>query len=120
VHPNGVITYNDYAVVKLPSENWGLYHMHNKILIDTYHLRTCAIMCARAYSRTDLNRFFEIKQLDSKYWANFSDNQIYRTNITKSADFSRYIILLNKLEHSQEKADFYRSEISRMFKYTFA
>lgn len=120
VHPNGVITYEDYAIMKLPNDTWGLYNVHSKILVDKYHLRTCAIMCAKAYSRTDLKRFFEIKQLDNKYWSNFSDNQIYRTNIVKTPDFSRYLILLNKLEYSQEKADFYRSEISRMFKYTFA
>ena len=120
VHPNGIITYENYGVVKLPSENWGLYNLHSKDLVNEFYLKTCAIMAAKAYDSTRIEKFFEIKRLDNRYWAHFCDNQIYRQNITKAKEFSRYLVLLNKLEDSQAKADYYRSEISRMFKHTFA
>jgi len=120
VHPNGTITYKEYGIVKLPSGNWGLYNLHSRDLINQFYLRTCAIMAAKAYSTVKLDRFFEIKYLDNRYWSNYSDNQIYRKNIAKAQEFSRYLVLLNKLEHSHERAEFYKSAISRMFKYTFA
>jgi hypothetical protein len=119
-HPNGVITYKKYAIVKMSSDNWGVYDLQSKDLVDQYHLKTCAIMSAKAYNDLNLKKFYEIKRLDSGYWSNFYDNQIYQKNITTAKELHRYIILLNKLEYSQEKTDFYRSEISRMFKYTFA
>jgi len=34
-------------------------------------------------------------------------------------DFDRYLILLNKLEHSQAQTEQYKNEISTMFKWTF-
>ena len=120
VHPNGAITYENYGIIKLPSDNWGLFDLHSKDLINQFYLKTCAIMAAKAYNSTKLEKFFEIKRLDNRYWAFYCDHQIYKENITKTKEFSRYMILLNKLEYSQEKADYYKSEISRMFKFTFA
>jgi hypothetical protein len=55
-------------------------------------------MSAKAYDRVDLNKFIEIKQLDSQYWASHSDTQVYQKNIKTATDFTRYMILLNKLE----------------------
>jgi len=76
-------------------------------------------MAAKAYSRTDINKFFEIKNLDNKYWASYSDNQVYRKNIKTAKDFDRFQVLLNKLELSQQETDRFKEKISTMFKWSF-
>ena len=76
-------------------------------------------MAAKAYSRTDINKFFEIKHLDNKYWASYSDNQVYRKNIKTAKDFDRFQVLLNKLELSQQETDRFKEKISTMFKWSF-
>jgi hypothetical protein len=76
-------------------------------------------MAAKAYDASNMTRYHEIKRIDTKYWASFSDNQIYKKNISKAKDFDRYMILLNRLELSQEQTEYYKNEISRMFKWTF-
>ena len=76
-------------------------------------------MAAKAYSRTDINKFFEIKNLDNKYWASYSDNQVYRKNIKTAKDFDRFQVLLNKLELSQQETDRFKDKISTMFKWSF-
>ena len=78
------------------------------------------MLSAKAYERNDLNKFFEIKNLDNQYWASYSDNQVYQQNIKKAKDFSRYIVLLNKLEDSQTRTERLQERISRMFKWSFA
>ena len=120
IHPGGSISYKDYAIVKNKSGNWCLYNINNKNLVEEFYLRTTAIMAAKAYSHCKLERFHEIKRLDNRYWANFFDYQLSSKNIKNAKEFDRFMILLNKLEHSKEQLEHYKAEISRMFKWTFA
>lgn len=119
VHKNGAVTYKGYAVMKNPLGNWGLYNMHSKDCIEQFYLRTSAIMAAKAHDQTRLERMFEIKHLDNRYWANFCDSQTYKHNIKTAKDFDRYLVLLNKLENTQQLTDYYREEIAKMFKWSF-
>jgi hypothetical protein len=116
---DGSVVYKQFLIKQTPQENWAIYNIHNKCLIEEYRLKTCALLGARAYSISNLNKFFEVKRLDTKYWANFSDLQVYRKNIKKAKDFDRFCVLLNKLEHSEDKTNIYREQISKMFKYSF-
>jgi ribosome-interacting GTPase 1 len=120
IQPDGSIVYKQFLIKKNQVGNWILYNKNNKYTLEEYYLKTCALMAARAYSRTDLNKFFEIKRLDDQYWANYSDNQVYTKNIKKAKDFSKYVILLNRMEYSQERAEHFKEQISRMFKWSFA
>ena len=76
-------------------------------------------MAAKAYNHVQMHRFKEIKTLDGRYWANHCDAEVYKHNIKITKDTSRYLILLDKLENSESKAQQYKSEISRMFKTSF-
>jgi hypothetical protein len=120
IQPNGAVVYKQYAVKPLASGNWALVNMHNQYTIEEFYLKTTAIMAAKAYSRTDLNKFFEIKRLDNSYWAKFMDLEVYKKNIKTAKEFDRFQILLNKLEITQADADQYRDKISSMFKLSFA
>jgi len=119
VLPSGDIVYKDYVVKQTKDDNWGVYNLKNKDLVDQFFLKTCALMAAKAYNNTKLEQYFEIKRLDNRYWANHCDNIIYKKNIKTAKDFDRYLILLNKLEDSETKVKYYKEEISRMFKWSF-
>ena len=119
VQPDGSIVYKNYIVKEKKNQNWGLYDRRNSSLIEEYYLKTCALMAAKAYNNTQLEKFFEIKRLDNRYWANYCDSMIYKKNIKTAKEFERYCILLNKLEASEEQARHFKEEISRMFKWSF-
>jgi hypothetical protein len=119
IQPNGNVVYNDYYIKKNANGNWDLRHMTNHDVVDQFYLKTSALMAAKAYSKTQLERFFEIKRLDNQYWANYCDTLIYRNNIKKTKDFNRYLVLLNKLEQTEFLTEHYKEEISRMFKWSF-
>lgn len=119
VLPNGNMVYKDFLVKQLQNGNWGVYHVKTKELVQQYFLKTCALMGAKAYNHTQMTKFFEIKELDNKYWANYCDSVIFKNNIKSAKEFDRYIVLLNRLEESTSKAQFYKEEISRMFKWSF-
>jgi hypothetical protein len=119
VMPNGDMVYKNYLVRKMKNDNWGVFNIQNKDLVDQFFLKTCALMAAKAYNNTRVERFFEIKRLDNRYWANHCDLAIYKKNIKTAKDFDRYMVLLNKLEDSEAKVKYYKDEISRMFAWSF-
>lgn len=119
VLPDGSIAYKGYLVKQTQDSNWGIYNMQTRDLIGKYFLKSCALMASKAYSQTDMFKFFEIKQLDNRYWASYCDSQTYKHNIKLAKEFERYLILLNKLEESEQKAQHYKNEISRMFRWSF-
>ena len=115
---NGNMIYKDYLVKQLANGNWGIINIKNKDLVEQYFLKTCALMAAKAYSSINMTKFVEIKELDNKYWANYSDSVIYKTNIKTAKEYERYLVLLTKLEESNRKTRFYKDEISRNRKST--
>jgi threonyl-tRNA synthetase len=119
VRKDGSLLYKSFIIKQNNNNNWAIYHAGSKDSIDEFYLKTCALMAAKAYQSTNLNRYFEIKRLDNKYWANYSDNQVYKRNIKTAKDSERFMILLNKLEDSEAHANHFKEEISRMFKWSF-
>jgi hypothetical protein len=119
IQPNGSIVYKEYYIKQNAHENWALYNRNTHDVIEQFYLKTSALMAAKAYNNIQLEKFFEIKRLDNQYWANYCDTLIYRNNIKKAKDFNRYLVLLNKLEHTEFLAEHYKEEISRMFKWSF-
>lgn len=117
--PNGSLVYKNYFVKENSTGGWSLYNIKYKELIDQFYLKSCALMAAKAYNNLNMQEFVKIKQLDSRYWSNHSDNLRCKRSIKTAKDFDRYVILLNKLEHSESRALFFKKEISRMFKWSF-
>lgn len=117
--PNGAIAYKTYIIKETANGNWTLYNAKNKAPIDQFFLKSCALMAAKAYDNANMSRYYEVKDLDNKYWASYSDTLIYRTNIKKTKSTERYLILLNKLENSDSLATHFRAKISKMFKWSF-
>lgn len=119
VLPDGSVVYEDYIVKGIANGNWGIFHLHTKELQEQFFLKSCALMAAKAYTKTQLEKYFEIKRLDNRYWASHCDTLVYKKNIKAAKDFERYLILLNKLEHSDALAIHFKEEISRMFRWSF-
>lgn len=117
--PDGSAVYKTFLIKETKEHNWGVYHISTKVLVEQYYLKTCALMGAKAYNHTDMSKFFEIKRLDNRYWASYCDTLVYKKNIKTAKEYERYLILLNKLEHSTELANHFKGKISQMFKWTF-
>jgi len=116
---NGNIVYKQYIIKTNNMGDWCIYKPSVIDPIGSYYLKTSALMAAKAYDRNDLNKMFEIKQIDTDYKNNHTASLIFANNIKKTKDFSRYIVLLNKLEHSQERTEHFKEQISKMFKWSF-
>jgi hypothetical protein len=119
IQPDGSVVYKQYYVKQNPGEMWELISLRSNDVVDTYYLKTSALMAAKAYNKADLTKFFEIKDLENHYWASYSDSMIYGHNIKRAKEFDRFVILLNKLELSQQRTEGYKDKISTMFRWSF-
>lgn len=116
---NGNIVYKDYIVKQTKQGNWAIFNYKSKNYISQFYMKTCAILAAKAYDAINLEKFHEIKRLDTLYWSNYTDSIVFQNNIKTAKDYDRFLILLNRLEESNLKRAYYQEEISRMFKWSF-
>ncbi len=116
---NGNIVYKDYIVKQTKQGNWAIFNYKSKNYISQFYMKTCAILAAKAYDAINLEKFHEIKRLDTLYWSNYTDSIVFQHNIKTAKDYDRFLILLNRLEESNLKRAHYQEEISRMFKWSF-
>ena len=119
IQPDGSIVYKEYVVRQLKNENWGVYSIYSKDLIAQFFLKSCALMAAKAYNNSNIQQFKDIKQLDTRYWTNYTEHLVHSKNIGVIKEFDRFMISLNKLEHTRDKTEYYKEEISNMFKRAF-
>jgi hypothetical protein len=119
IQPDGSVVYKDYVIRQLSNENWGIYSIHSRDLVAQFFLKSCALMAAKAYNNSNIQQFKDIKQLDTRYWTNYTEHMVHSKNINVIKEFDRFMISLNKLEHTRDKAERYKEEISNMFKRAF-
>ena len=120
VLPNGAVGYKDYVVKLNKQQNWCICHVTNQNVIDEFKLKSCALLAAKAYDTTSLDRYFEIKELDNQYWASHSNTLNCKRFMNKTTPLDRYIIILNKLEESERREALYKDKITSMFHASFA
>ena len=119
IQPNGSIVYKNYLIKINHQGNWTIHKPGVLDPLGTYYLKTSALMAARAYDKNDLNKMFEIERMDTDYRNNHTDSLVYANNIKKAKDFGRFMVLLNRLEYSQERTEHFKDKISKMFKWSF-
>lgn len=120
VQADGSAVYKNYAVKRNKDGDWCVINVHNKIQLEKYFLKSCALLAAKEYDRDNLTSFVEIKRLDNKYKSNYYEQLVYEKNIKTAKDTERYIILLNKLENAQQQVSYLKEEISKKFAWGFA
>ena len=119
IQPDGSIVYKSHYVKQIANGNWGLFNLNNKELIEEFYLKTSALMAAKSYDAVQLEKYFEIKRLDNRYWANYTDSLIYGRNMKTAKDFDKYQVLVTRYEHSTFLSEHFKEEISKMFKWSF-
>lgn len=118
--PDGSVVYKNYIVKEASNGYWNIYSKRTgSDSHGQFNLKSCALMAAKALTQMQIDKFNSIKMLDTKYWANYQTTVVCKHHIKSAKDFERYLILLNKLEHSTWQADNCKEQISKMFRWSF-
>ena len=116
--PNNDIVFDEF-VIRQHDGNWDLYYIPNKEKLATFFLRSCSLIAANYYRTHHFTEYGEVKQLDRNYKRNYLNSIIHRHSLKTAEDFDTKVIILNQLECSEADAEFYKTKISRLFKWSF-
>lgn len=112
------ILYKRFKISQNKFNMWNLSHL-NGDLIDTFKLKTSAILAAKHYSTDRFNEYNEIKILDSLYWTNSTDSDIFKQRYYESKDLEKKELYLCRWDLTRARTNHYRKEISSKFSRAF-
>lgn len=116
--PNGALGYHNFLIKKIPNNNWGVFNVNNKELINQYYLKSCALMAAKFYNHNQFHLCHEVKDLDNKYCVHHTNSIMFKFNIENASD-EKYSILETRLHESLHKATHFKKRISMLFNSSF-
>jgi|688.fasta_scaffold00357_38 hypothetical protein len=112
------LLYKHYKIKKNVLENWDLQDQSGRI-IETFKLKVNAALAAKFYDRNQIEKFNEVKNLDTKYWTNIIDSLIFREKCNKTKDMIKKDIYISRWDITKTRAEQYKLEISKLFSYNF-
>lgn len=118
---NGAIGYKNYVVKQNSKGRWCVYLVNGKHLdfIDSFNLKSSACMAAKYYYFNNIIGTQEIHNLDSGYWYNHIDSEIFKYRFKTAQSSDRRDIFLCRWELTSQRAKFYKQKITAAFTHAF-
>lgn len=112
------LIYKNFKIKQDKTGYWILSRVKGNI-IDKFYLKVCALLAAQFYSTNHLNRYNEVKNLDSVYQKNSVDSDIFKYYYKKTSDKIKKDTCLWRWEISHDKAQIAKTQIVSKFKLMF-
>lgn len=118
VLPDKTIVYKKFKIKQDKNDMWGLFHI-NGDNIDTFRLKSSALLAAKYYGADNFNNYNEVKILDSMYSNSASDSVFFRQRYHESKDTEKKELYLCRWDLTKARSEYYKKEISSMFSRVF-
>ena len=118
VLPNNNIVYKKFKIKKNKLGQWELRDSAND-LVNTFRLRVTAALAAKYYDSIDFRKYNEIKSIDTQYWNSAVDAGVFKYRYYHAADRDKRDLYRSRWEITNQRAKFFRDEITRKFKTSF-
>lgn len=112
------LLYKTFKIKRNKLENWDFIDQNNRI-IETFNLKVNAAVAAKFYDKNQIEKFNEVKNLDTKYWTNIIDSLIFKEKYNKTKDMIKKDIYSARWDITKARAEQYKLEISKLFSYNF-
>jgi hypothetical protein len=118
---NGAVGYKNYVIKQDHRGGWSVYQSRGKRLefIDRFNLKSSACMAAKHYNYNNIMGTKEIHMIDSGYWNNHVDSEIFKQRYKTTKDPDRRDLFLWRWEITDQRAKFYKSKITTAFTHAF-
>ncbi len=116
--PNGSVAYKSFLVRQTKKKDWQLTRV-NGLLLDTFHIKSCAIMAAKLYGSSNFNKYSELKVLDQLYFKNHVDSEFFKERYNTTKDSEKRDLYLARFLQSERHANYAKEQIASRFKMMF-
>lgn len=117
----GSIGYGNYLVKRNKNDMWDLYIVGKsyRSKIDTFNLKTSALMVAKEHKANRVMEMVKLKDLDQRYWASHMDSVIFDKRYKQSKDKLQRELFLWRYEISKDKTELYKHKIIEAYSFIF-
>ncbi len=118
---NGGVVYKDYVIKKNKKSRWAVYKKRPGTVsfVNSYNLKTSAILAANYHHSNSVNKMIELKNLDEGFWSNQTDSFIFDNLFKKTTDSVKKDNFLWRWEMTKSRAEYYKSKILSAFNSSF-
>jgi hypothetical protein len=117
--PDGSYTFKDFIIKRQYNQNWALYDTVTDNLLHEFFLVSCALIAAKEYYNIQFQSYQNIKYLDTRYRASYTDLMVFKRNISLTTDIDQKEIYITRLSESLLSSLHYKKTISRLFRNAF-
>ena len=119
--PNKTVAYKEYVIRPKKDGSWQLLKKYSQSLqeVDTFNLKSVAIICARYHEANSINSYIETKRLDDQYFSNHQDAVFFQHFYKKTSDPIKKDNYLWRYDVCSQRATYYKDKISNTFKLVF-
>lgn len=115
---NNIVVVNDLIVKKNKKEMWTLRRLSGPI-IDSFYLKSSAIIAASFYSKNNFKSYSSLKILDDMYVKNKSDATRFYQRYVKSKDPDIRDIYISRYTESLGNAETAKAQLIKQFNHLF-
>lgn len=113
------IVYKKYRILKNKLGLFELRYYKTGDLISSFRTQSAALLAAKFYDKDNFARYNEVVSLDTKYYVNLTDSEIFKHRIKTTKDIDRKDLFQWRFEITEQRAKSYKAEITRLFKTHF-
>lgn len=113
------LAYKNYKIKENNLGTWILSYLKTGDFIASFRTKSCALLAAKFYDKNDFVKYNAIKLLDSQYWTNFVDTNLFKERIPQTKDLEKKDLFRARYNLTRARTEHYKEEISRMFKTHF-
>lgn len=120
VMPDCSVVVKRFQVKQQKDQSWAVISIDSKDIVDSFFLKSCALLAAKARYKSNFTLLLEVKRLDRQYAAHSTGVRVFEHSITQPENQDRLEILTMRLEHDRTQLELYRDKIQSMFRIHFA
>jgi hypothetical protein len=116
--PDGSLAYNGFIVKRDKQEQWQLNRVKG-LPLDTFNVKSCAIIAAKLYGAGRFEKYSELKILDNLYHKNHTDAVTFKQRYTTTKDLDKRDLYVARYIDAEHHANYAKAQIASKFKMLF-
>lgn len=115
---DGSLAYNGFIVKKNKQEQWQLSRAKG-LPLDTFNVKSCAIIAAKLYGAERFEKYSELKILDDLYHKNNTDAVTFKQRYIAAKDLDKRDLYVARYVNAEQHANYAKAQIASKFKMLF-
>lgn len=118
---DGSVCFHNYIIRKNKLGLWELAQIGNKYRtsIGQFYMKSSALIAAQHHKHNRIMELAKTKDLDQRYWSNFTDSEHFRIMYKRASDELKRDVFLWRWEQTRDRSELYKEQITASYNNAF-